>query len=315
MKAAAALFRFLHDAALRGERTALVTITDVIGSSSRALGTHLAVSETGAFHGSLSGGCVEAAVVAEAQRIITNAQAEMIRFGTGSRFIDIRLPCGGGLDLFFVPGPPIEVLRHVLECLGQRRSVSLYLAPDGQISATPSASADETGWIDRTFLAKHDADLKLMLVGHGEEMVALAGLANTFGAEVCALSPDDFVVQAIADKGLASRRLKMPERSPELVSDARTAVVFVFHDHDWEPDLLVQALEGDAFYVGAMGSRRTHGRRMDALRERGVPEASISRIAAPIGLIPATRDPDTLALSILSQIVKLASEGSAGRCS
>jgi xanthine dehydrogenase accessory factor len=96
MKGAAALFRFLIDRAGRGERTALVTITDVIGSASRAPGTHMAVSETGAWVGSLSGGCVEGAVVGEAKRVIEADHAELIRFGAGSPFIDIRLPVAAG---------------------------------------------------------------------------------------------------------------------------------------------------------------------------------------------------------------------------
>ena len=97
------LLRFLLDAAARGERTVLVTITDVIGSSPRAPGTHMAVTENGDHLGSISSGCVEAAVVAEALRSFDSRRAEVIRFGRGSRFIDIRLPCGGGMDLLFTP--------------------------------------------------------------------------------------------------------------------------------------------------------------------------------------------------------------------
>jgi xanthine dehydrogenase accessory factor len=79
--------------------------------------------------------------------------------------------------------------------------------------------------------------------------------------------------------------------------------VFLFHDHAWESSLLEQALTQPWFFIGAMGSRRTHARRLAALRERGLPEEALARIVAPLGLIPSARDPVTMALSALAQVV------------
>ena len=87
VKDAQRILRFILDAAERGTRTALVTITDVIGSSSRAPGTHMAVAEDGSYVGSFSGGCVEAAIVGEAQRVMAGGVAESLRLGAGSPFI------------------------------------------------------------------------------------------------------------------------------------------------------------------------------------------------------------------------------------
>ena len=77
----------------------------------------------------------------------------------------------------------------------------------------------------------------------------------------------------------------------------------LFHDHDWETALLRQALAQEALFIGAMGSARTHANRLAALEAAGVPAEQAARVCGPIGLIPAARDPQTLALSVLSEVV------------
>lgn len=302
MKGAAAVLRFLIDAIGRGEQVALVTLTDVIGRSSRAPGTQMGVSESGAYLGSFSGGCVEAAVVAEAKRVIDSGVADTVRFGDGSPFIDIVLPCGGGIDLLITPAPPLAVLVGADALLSARNPVLMELERDGAIFADPAIDTDKTEWSDGIFQARHDPDLRVVVIGHGEETRAMAAIASAYGAQVIVLSPDDILVGTLATSGIEAHHLKTPARSEWLTTDRYTAVVMLFHDHDWETELLAQALEGDAFFVGAMGSRATHAVRVETLARRGVPADSIARLVGPIGLIPATRDPETLALSALSEI-------------
>ncbi|WP_176590824.1 XdhC family protein [Sphingobium sp. EM0848] len=305
MKGATSLFRFLDDAAARGERSALVTITDVIGQSSRAPGTHMAVTENGDYHGSLSGGCVEAAVVGEALRIMASGVTEWLRLGVGSPYIDIRLPCGGGLDLLIVPDPArgsIATVRHMLE---DREPVALAISRDGALAVERPTSITGCRWRGKAFVAHHHPDLRLMILGHGAETEVLARLALGYGAEVMVLSPDPDIVARLAGSDIAAALLKTPARSDHLRTDAYTAVVMLFHDHDWELDLIGQALEQEALFIGAMGSRATQARRLDGLRVRGVPDDMLARLTGPIGLIPATRDPNTLALSVLSEIAAL----------
>jgi xanthine dehydrogenase accessory factor len=302
MKGAATVFRFLIDASARGERVALVTLTDVIGRSSRAPGTQMGVSETGAYSGSFSGGCVEAAVVAEAKRVIDSGQAEIVRFGDGSPFIDIKLPCGGGIDLLITPAPPIEMLVHALNSLVARLPVVLKLGAGGVMTVKLAEGGDRTDWCGTVFQSRHDPDLRVVIIGHGEETRALAALASSYAAQVSVLSPDRALVDALVSVGTSAYLLKTPAPSPHLVTDRYTAVVMLFHDHDWETDLLEQALGQEAFFIGAMGSRATQAVRVQALIERGISSEDLGRLTGPIGLIPATRDPETLALSALAQI-------------
>lgn len=298
MRGAGDIFRFLLNAAARGERTALVTLVDLSGSASRARGAHMAVSDSGASVGSFSGGCVEAAVVAEAQRIIASGAAECVRFGAGSRYKDIKLPCGGSIDLMFAPDPSLDVVREALCILDARQQLRLLIGDDGVLSIQRSMIAAKVG----EFIAVHEPDLKLVLIGHGAEPAALARQARAFGASVKILTPNEDSVAALNAEGFEAVHLNSAARNAHLEADPYTAIVFLFHDHDWETALLEQALEQDAFFIGAMGSRRTHAKRCAGLAERGVSAVDIDRIVGPIGLIEAARDPEMLAISTLAQV-------------
>jgi len=129
---------------------------------------------------------------------------------------------------------------------------------------------------------------------------ALAVLARAWGADVRVLTPDERTAAAAGGEAIL---LRTPAAHPALELDRHSALIMLFHDHDWESQLLIQALGQDALFIGAMGSARTHANRLQALAAAGVSEAGLARIAGPIGLIPAARDPQTLALSVLAQVV------------
>lgn len=301
MKAMRPLVEFLIAARAAGRSTALVTITGVTGGSARAPGTHLAVDDAGEWHGSLSGGCIEAAVVAEARRVIAAGVAETIRFGAGSRFIDIRLPCGGGMDLLFTPLDAKAPLEEMRERLMARRPIGLALDVAGGLvlEAPPTG----TGWDHAVFRVRHDPDLRLVVVGHGAETIALARLADAHGAIVEVHTPDPRVAAQCRDLGVEAGLLRMPGDGRAIVVDPHAAVVLLFHDHDWETGILAPILEQQPFFVGAMGSRQTHRRRLAALHAMGVAVSRTMRVIGPVGFLPASRDPETLALSILGQVV------------
>ena len=302
MRGAIKVLRFIDAAHRRGERTALIAIARVTGSSSRDPGSLMAVSESGAWCGSLSGGCVEAAVVGEAQRAIDQRRPELLRLGAGSPLIDIRLPCGGGLDLLIVPDPDATAVAHALYLLDQRQTIALVTGLDGAFMAASAEPATRAEWDGAVLTLRIDPGLRIVAIGQGEEVVALSRQGLAYGADVMALTPDPDATDLVTQLGAVAHRLLTPAPSPLLRTDDTTAVVFLFHDHDWEQALLKQVLDQPALVIGAMGSRRTHALRLEALRAAGVPEPQLARIEGPIGLIPMTRDPDTLALSVLAQV-------------
>lgn len=304
MKQALAILHFLRDCAERGERAALVTLTDVMGSAARAMGEHMAVAESGRSIGSFSGGCVEAAVIAEAQEVLAEGRARHVRYGDGSRYIDIRLPCGGGIDLLFTPAPDRRQIDGAIAVLEGRGPLTLRLTVDGDLVAALSDEDDHTQWRDTVFVVRHDPVLRLIVMGHGAEPAAMLDIAHAYGADVTLLSPQGSLVEDVREKGMSAEHLRFVGRADGLVVDPWTAVVTLFHDHDWEAPLLLQVLEQDPFFVGAMGSMRTHLERQRRLLDAGADPSDIARVIGPVGLIKATRDPQTLALSIMAQVVQ-----------
>lgn len=295
------ILRFALGRIDEGLGVVLVTLTGIEGTSPRALGAQMAVAQDGRYAGSFTGGCIEAAVVAEAMHALADAHARLVRFGAGSPYLDIRLPCGGGIDLLFNPQPPRSVIADALSAIDRREAAMLALSTDGVCTAMEAAP---TGWDKDRFLLRLEPRLRILAIGQGEELTALARLAHAFGADVSALSPDRPGLDDLAREGIHIIELATRSRLPPVQSDIWTAIVFLFHDRDWEEHLLPAALALPGFYFGAVGSRRTQELRLETLRAAGVPSHLRRLLQTSVGLIPATRDPATLALSTLSQIVQ-----------
>ena len=278
------IFAFLAAEAAQGHRTALVTVIAVTGASVRNPGAHMAVSATGEHVGSLSGGCIETAVVAEALAAIAECCPREVRFGADSPFIDIRLPCGGSVDLLITPVEQPGWAQAIVDQQARRETVQLTLSrPDGSL-----------------FGVSHAPRLRIAILGQGASVEALATLARSIDAEVMAFTPDGAMCERL---GPGATLLRSMGQAVTLPSDPWTAFAFFFHDHDWEVRLLAQALGQLSLIVGAMGSHKTHAARVRALQEHGISDDAIACIRAPIGLIPSSRDPETLALSSLAEIV------------
>jgi xanthine dehydrogenase accessory factor len=296
--------RFLSACAARGESCVMVTVCAVEGSLMREPGTIMGVAADGSFAGSLSGGCIENAVVAEALDALRAGATRIVRFGAGSPYLDIRLPCGGGLDLHFCPIDAEErFASHCLAALADRTPFSVEVGDQGVDFAR--------GWQPTRFdsgagegVFGHFPAPLVQIIGHGAGVEALARLALTLGCEMRVLTPDDRIIAALADRGITARRLDRRTRTDLLTSDAWTAFAFLFHDHDWEGDLVLRALELPHFYLGAMGGRIAHRARCEALVARGASAAAIASIRAPIGLFHSSRDPHTLALSTLAEVIR-----------
>lgn len=298
------IFRFLTEQIAAKRRCVLVTVLAVEGSAMRNPGAHMAVAEDGSFVGSLSGGCIENAVVAEAREALQAGAARTVRFGAGSPYLDIRLPCGGGLDIHFQPLADGNVASECLAAIEGRRPYTVRIDPEGVECIA--------GWrpvpFDRasgTASFGHFPQARLMLVGHGEGVSALARLAISLELDVSVLTPDERALGQVQALGIPVTQLKRNTDTQLLGSDPWTAIVFLFHDHDWEIPLLRRAFELPRFYIGAMGGKRANAARREALLAAGVTSTAIATLHAPIGLFHSSRDPDTLALSTLAEIVQV----------
>jgi xanthine dehydrogenase accessory factor len=212
------------------------------------------------------------------------------------------------VDLLFQPNPDPGEIREAVVCLERRQPLVLAQGRAGGICILPSLARQAPGWQmpgwqGETFISWYAPPLALVVIGHGAESLALLRLGLTHGAEIKLFSPDERIVTVAETLGASAKTLTVPGPLPNLSADPWSALVFLFHDHAWEPVLLEQALTQPWFFIGAMGSQGTHANRLESLRERGLPEEALARIVAPLGLIPSARDPVTMALSALAQVV------------
>jgi xanthine dehydrogenase accessory factor len=300
------LFDLLQSGIDEGVPQALVTLIEVEGGASRAIGTQMAVLADGRYAGYVSGGCVEAAVAAEAMKAIETGEDTVLRFGVGSPFFDIKLPCGGSIELHVHVRPDPLLITEIAMRLRRRAAFGLELAPaTGEARLVNEVEPGRrTGWRDDVFLRCYAPVTRLLLIGRGTEIEQASRIALAAGLDVVAFCADEQSLSTARSLGASGVLLTSPRDVPELPADPWTATVFLFHDHDWEPVLLGAALGTASFLVGAMGSNRAHNQRRDRLLAAGIVESEIARIRGPIGLFGPARDASSLAISILAEVTE-----------
>lgn len=274
------ILAFAVEAFAQGE-VAIATLVDIRGGAARALGSHVVVAADGRFCGYVSGGCVEAAVAAEALLALGEGRDRTVMFGDGSPFIDIVLPCGGGITVLIHILREITSITAVLDSLKKRRAVGLRYVATTQLLYPVEPSL--VGWVDGDFVTTYQPVTRLIISGDTVEALTTARLAEVLGYDVR--------MTGTATHGQLTRDI-----------DAFTAVILLHHDLDQEQNILNIAVGSAAFYIGALGSRRTHTLRIDRLKDKGLNECELSRIKAPIGIFGPTRDASSLALSVLADV-------------
>ncbi len=300
------LLTFLRHRQAENLRCAIVTIIDFIGSSPRLLGSHMIVCENGYYAGSVSSGCFDANVAAFALKSIEEGQQQKIRLGEGSPFVDIKLPCGGGIELLIIPDPAPSAINNIVDVLSQRNECSALLTNTGLHFVV---DAKQTGQTSEGFYIRYQPKLKIIAAGRGEELNSMVKASIATGFEVLVCCPDEDDLVAFESYGANIQHLTLIDGDPMIKADPWTAVVLLFHDHEWEPRILFSALQSDAFYIGALGSRQTHANRLDTLRLMGVGEADLRRISGPIGLVASVRNTSMLAISALAEIIDIVNKG------
>ncbi len=286
-----------------GRPAALITIVGLDGPFSRPLGAQLAVAGDKRFAGSISGGCLEQALTEEAQIAMKEGTNRTLRYGRGSPYLDVRLPCGGGIDLYVDVNVDRAVLQSAIALGRARRNFSMLF----DAGLTRSSLRIEEGLVQAKpdeFERRFEPKLRIVLAGRGWEIVAMSQLVQTTDAELVVASQEAATLEFCRPHADQLIQLTTPRSAPKLPLDEHTAVACLFHEHEWEAPLLLDALRSPAFYVGALGSRQTHLRRVETLEALGAGPEDIARLKGPIGLF-ASHDPRSLAVSALAEIVKV----------
>lgn len=284
----------------RGLGVAIATLVDVVGSSPCPLGSHLVIASDGMFWGAVSGGCVEGAVVQAGLDLLSEPGTPPSRLLTfhiaNSQAGEAGLPCGGEVRIHLAAAPGDRLLRAYRQRgRGLARVVDLTGGPE----RLEADDGDRPRLEGTRFVEPIGARDRLVLVGGTRVAQVLARLAGPMDFEVHVVepragfaTPDRFDVPVHIDD--ADRVL------PGLLGP-RTAVVVLTHDARIDDLALGLALRSEAFYVGALGSRKTQRMRLARLQEQGVP---IERLHGPAGVAIGAIGPGEIALSILAEVVQ-----------
>jgi xanthine dehydrogenase accessory factor len=291
-----------------GQRVALATVASCWGSAPRRPGSQMVISQAGEFEGSVSGGCVEAAVVASAQAMLTRNEApRLLRFSVsdGDAFA-AGLACGGQIEVLLdpvgdAPGLPVTQLRALVAARAARRATVTRL--NLKTGARALESQDGTMVSQRqgdVVVTAHLPSPRLFVVGATHLAQVLAPMAGLAGFDVTVIDPRP----AFASKARFPGAVLVddwPDRAFEaLAPDAFTALAVVSHDAKIDDPALRSGLASEAFYVGVLGSRKTHAARIERLH---LSEAEAARLHAPIGLAIGAATPAEIAVAILSEII------------
>ncbi|WP_417259070.1 XdhC family protein [Celeribacter sp.] len=301
-----------------GTGAVLATVINTWGSAPRPVGSQLAISGRGDMVGSVSGGCVEGAVITEALDLIAAPEMKILEFGVADEdAFSVGLACGGTIRVLLEPVGavmPEEMLAQIVEARATRTpaayvvnltSGARYLADPTEFAARFASDRSGLEADGETFVAIHNPPARIAVIGAVHIAQALLPMARIAGFDVHLIDP----------RGAFASETRFPN---EVISDdwpdaaldaygldARTAVVTLTHDPKLDDPALMRALTSEAFYVGSLGSTRTHAKRVTRLAQAGLSAEQIARLHAPVGLKIKAQSPAEIAVSILGQIIEV----------
>ena len=324
-----------------GERVAVATVVQTWGSAPRGVGSKMAMTAHGRLSGSVSGGCVESAVYTAGEDVLKTGAPQLLHFGVADETAwEVGLACGGTIEVFVEKLAPqvlafwneaeadhkaistATVLRTASEHAGAKllasetgAHVSLGMTHAAAV-ADVSLRALQLGRSERTSLNSAHATLdvfidvqlpapQLIMIGAGHIAVALDGLARAVGYQTVVIDPRGAFATRERLPHVGALLDEWPEDAFKKITLSRgTAICALTHDPKIDDPALLAALNSNAFYIGALGSKKTHAQRVERLTQVGLSEQQIARIHAPIGLEIGASNPEEIALAIMAQIVK-----------
>ena len=297
--------------ASEGEPVVLATVIETWGSAPRRVGAQMAIGLNGKMQGSVSGGCIESAVVSEAQEAIETKSIRLLEYGVSNKdAFSVGLACGGKIRVMLEPvGHTIslETLQKLVDFRKNKVPVACVVnIITGETKLQTEGYSERFSGFEeenKIFVTVHNSPIRVVIVGAvhiAQNLVKLSKIANF----------DPLVVDPRS--GFAnSERFKSetiieewPDTALSNISiDRNTAIVLLTHDPKLDDPALEIALNSDAFYIGALGSKKTHAARIDRMKGLGFAVDRTNRISGPIGLNIGASNPAEIAISILAEII------------
>lgn len=315
-----------------GRGAVMATVVETWGSAPRPAGSQLVISGAGDIMGSVSGGCVEGAVVAEALDALEDGTPRLLTYGVSDdEAFSVGLACGGTIRVLVEPvgaALPEGMLADLVAARAERRAVAALVnlstwerrltAGSGDPLADAIAvrfRSDKSG-VEKPgagsvagseaggdwFIAVHNPPLRMIVVGAVHIAQPLVAIARLAGYDPILVDPREAFGSAARFPGEALRNDWPDDALAEIGLDPRTAVITLTHDPKLDDPAIRAALASDVFYLGCLGSPRTHAKRVARLTEAGFSEADIARIHAPVGLDIGAKSPAEIAISIMAEV-------------
>ena len=300
------VLRSLRDWRQAGRRAMLVTVTRTWGSSPRPVGSIMALAQGGAVVGSVSGGCIEDDMIAQYAQDIPCGSPRQVKYGVSAdeahRF---GLPCGGTLELLLEFDPDALSLDTLVRTLERgellERSVNLH---DGRVDLRAVQAPQPLRLTDHHLVNTFGPEYRMLIIGAGQLSEYLATMALFCGFAVTVCDPREEYSGAWGVPGVTLTREMPDDVVQSFRPDARSCVVALTHDPKLDDLALLEALQSDAFYVGAIGSRRNNRARHARMIEHfGHTEASLAKLRGPIGIYIGSKMPSEIAVSVMAEIL------------
>jgi len=308
-----------------GERAALATVVETRRSAPRPLGSRLAVSESGLLFGSVSGGCVESDVAIQAREVIARGEPRLLPYGIADEDArSVGLPCGGEIDVFVAPVSDAELISRLREAVETGERGRLTTVVEGERAGEMLLELDGAGATERPALVQENGQTLfveplappplLLVIGAVDLAESLCALAAQLGWRSAVADPRRSLLTPVRLPSAGSLLEGWPEDAlARAGTDRQTAVVVLAHDEKIDIPALSWALRSEAFYVGALGSRRAQDLRRERLAEEGLSEEDLARLHGPAGLDLGGETVEETALSMLAEIVAVRRGRSGGR--
>ncbi len=282
---------------------AIATVISTWGSAPRPRGSHMLVAADGRFEGSVSGGCVEGEVLSAAAETIADGRWRRLRFDVAEETAwSVSLPCGGEIEVIVQPvgdaGFPGSLFDAILAARADGRALGLST----DLTSGISTIDDEAG--PDHFVNIYLPPRRLLIVGAVQIALPLAGFARGLDIAATIIDPRDHFRTADRFPGMTLDGRWPDEAVAALRPDAATAVVTLSHDPKIDDPALIAALRSPAGYIAALGSRRSHARRLERLAAEGFDAAALARIDGPAGIAIGALGPAEIALSIAAGMVQ-----------
>ena len=300
-----------------GTGAAVATVIRTWGSAPRPVGSQLAVSGEGDIIGSVSGGCVEGAVIIEALNTLKTGRNVILEYGVSDEdAFAVGLACGGNIQILVEPvgfGLSENIVADLV-CRCQRRepvaySIDIKSGVNKVITldingGTKNVGTHTSGFYGAEFLVIYEKPLRMAVIGGVHIAQPLVSIARMSGFAVMVIDPRSTFLNAIRFPNVELSNLWPDEALKAFKPDSRTAIITLSHDPKIDDLGLIEALNSNCFYIGCLGSKKTHSKRLDRLSKIVNSDVCLSRLHGPIGLNIQSRTPTEIAISIMAEVIQ-----------